>query len=72
MNSKIRQLEDCLIAVLDTSDLEAEIKRLILNNLTLMVTQKADMAIQLELRDKLKEAEEPIVEEGEMKDAEST
>ena len=49
MNKEIRMLEDTLISVLDKSNVEVEVKRLILANLSLRVSGLADKAILSEL-----------------------
>ena len=69
MNSKIRQLEDELYAVLNNyrADVPIEAMRLIVKGILTQITCMADNQIALELQ-----PEKPIVEEGEMKDAEST
>ena len=45
MNSKIRQLEDNLIAVLNNSDVPIEVKRLIVGNIYYLTTKESDKAI---------------------------
>ena len=71
MNSKIRQLEDDLIKTLDSADVYVEVKRLILLNILNSITKLSDLAIGAELNESLKNAE-PILEKGEIDDAEST
>ena len=67
MNLKIRRLEDELVEILDASDVEIEVKRLILTDLLNLVESQANKVILKEL-----ELSQPITEYGEMKDAEST
>ena len=57
MNREIRQLEEDLVAVLNASDLPAEVKRLVVGNIYCLVEKKADEAIVEENR--------PITEYGE-------
>ena len=71
MNSKIRQLEDDLIKTLNSADVYVEVKRLVLINILNTVTRLSDVAIGEELNESLKNAE-PILEKGEIDDAEST
>lgn len=70
MNSKIRQLEDDLIAVLNNSDVPIEAKRLVVGNIYHLTVKEADKAI---LKEKYEETMQntPIEEKGE-RDAEST
>ena len=70
MNSKIRQLEDKLIAVLNDSDIPIEAKRLVVGNVYHLTEKEADKAI---LKEQYEEAMQnaPIEEKGE-RDAEST
>ena len=65
MNLKIRRLEDELVEILNASDVEIEVKRLILTDLLNLVELQSNKVI-------LKELSQPITEYGEMKDAEST
>ena len=52
MNKKIRELEDQLIALLNSAaDVPIEAKRLILKDVTDMVTKKADEVIMAEMRE---------------------
>ena len=67
MNLKIRRLEDELVEILDASDVEIEVKRLILTDLLNLVESQANKVILKEL-----ELSQPITEYGEMKDAEGT
>lgn len=64
-NLKIRQLEDNIVELLNLSDVEIEVKRLIIVNVLSLIEEEADKTIRLELS-------QPITEYGEMKDAEST
>lgn len=66
-NLKIRRLEDDLVEVLDNSDVEIEVKRLILTDLLHLVESQSNKVILKELQ-----LSQPITEYGEMKDAEST
>ena len=68
MNSQIRQLENELIGVLNDSDVPIEVKRLVLLEVLSMAEKESNKTITLEMHQAMK----PIVEEGEMKDAEST
>lgn len=45
MNSKIRQLEDTLINVLNSSEVEIEVKRLVVGNIYHLIEKKADEII---------------------------
>lgn len=51
MNTKIRQFEDTLLSVVNSSDLDLEIKRLVLSDLLNLVTRTADKAIQKEVQE---------------------
>lgn len=64
-NLKIRQLEDNIVELLNLSDVEIEVKRLIIVNVLSLIEEEADKTIRLELS-------QPITEYGEMKDAEGT
>ena len=64
-NLRIRQLEDSIIELLNSSDVEIEAKRLVIANVLSLIEKEADKTIRLELS-------QPITEYGEMKDAEST
>ena len=66
-NIKIRRLEDTLVEILDESDVDIEVKRLILADLLHLVETQANKRILNEL-----ELSQPITEYGEMKDAEGT
>lgn len=70
MNSKIRQLEDDLISILNASDLPIEVKRLVVESVYRATEKAADNAI---LREKYEEQMQntPIEEKGE-RNAEST
>ena len=65
MNLKIRRLEEELLEILNASDVEIEVKRLILTDLLNLVESQSNKVI-------LKELSQSITEYGEMKDAEST
>ena len=71
MNSKIRQLEDDLISILNASDLPIEVKRLVVESVYRATEKAADNAI---LREKYEEQMQntPIEEKGDLTDAEST
>lgn len=56
-NYKIRNLEDKLIDILNSSDVAIEAKRLIVQNLLNMVTKQADVRITMEIQDMKKEEE---------------
>lgn len=70
MNSKIRQLEDDLINLINSSDIPIEAKRLIVSNIYHLTMKEADKAI---LKERYEEQMQntPIEEKGE-RDAEST
>ena len=51
MNSKVRKLEDAIIELLNSSDVEIEVKRLIMRNVLYLVEKEADKAIVAELRE---------------------
>lgn len=70
MNSKIRQLEDDLINVLNSSDIPIEVKRLVVGNIYHLTEKEADKAI---LKEKYEESMQnsSIEEKGEY-NAEST
>lgn len=70
MNSKIRQLEDKLIAVLNESEIPIEAKRLVVGNIYHLTEKEADKAILKEQYEE-KMQNTPIEEKGE-RDAEST
>lgn len=63
MNKEIRQLQDDLISLLNSSNLPVEVKRIVLANTLTLVEKEADRAI-------LSEIQATIESEGE--DAEST
>jgi len=67
MNLKIRQLEDNIVYLLNSSEVDMEVKRLILTDVLSMVEKQANKLILQE-----SQLSEPITEMGEMKDAEST
>ena len=71
MNSKIRQLEDDLVSILNASDLPIEVKRLIVGNVYHATEKAADNAI---LRGKYEEQmrNAPIEEKGDLTDAEGS
>lgn len=71
MNSKIRQLEDDLIAVLNDSDVPIEAKRLVVGSIYHATEKAADNAI---LREKYEEQmrNAPIEEKGDLTDAEGS
>ena len=54
-NYKIRDLEDKMIDLLNSSDIVVEAKRLILQNLLNMVTKQADSRITMEIQEMKKE-----------------
>lgn len=64
MNREIRQLEDNLITVLNSSGIPIEAKRYVLLNVLNLVEKEANKAIYAEMN-------QSITEEGELKDAES-
>lgn len=70
MNSKIRQLEDDLVSILNASDLPIEVKRLVVGNVYHATEKTADNAI---LKEKYEETMQntPIEEKGE-RNAKST
>ena len=70
MNSKIRQLEDDLVNILNASDLPIEVKRLVVGNVYHATEKTADNAI---LKEKYEETMQntPIEEKGE-RNAKST
>ena len=55
MNRRIRQFEDAVIDLFNSSDLEPEIKRLVAQNVLNLITKKADETIVLEIREENKE-----------------
>ena len=59
MNKKIRELEDNLASVLNSSDIPIECKRIILENLMIKCEAKANDRIQEEISG-------PITEEGDL------
>ena len=71
MNSKIRQLEDDLIAVLNASDVPIEAKRLVVGNIYHQTEKAADKAI---LKEKYEDQMQntPIEEKGDLTDAEGS
>ena len=71
MNSKIRQLEDDLIAVLNASDVPIEAKRLVVGNLYHLTEKTADKAIAKEKYEELMQ-NAPIEEKGDLTDAEGS
>ena len=50
MNTKIRLLEDQIVALLNGSDVPIEAKRLILADIQNLVTKKADQVIKQEIK----------------------
>ena len=50
MNTKIRLLEDQIVALLNGSDVPIEAKRLILADIQNLVTKKADQVIRQEIK----------------------
>ena len=64
MNRKLRQLEDDLLLVLNSSDVPIEAKRYVVLAVLNTTEKEADKAILTELQ--------TIVENGELEDAEST
>lgn len=54
-NRKIRELEDSIIALLNASDVQIEVKRLIVSNVYNLVTKEADKTIVAESLPKQKE-----------------
>ena len=71
MNSKIRKLEDDLIAVLNSSDIPIEAKRLVVGNIYHATEKAADKAITTEKYDELMK-NAPIEEKGDLTDAEGS
>ena len=71
MNSKIRQLEDDLVSILNASDLPIEVKRLVVESVYRATEKAADNAI---LREKYEEQmrNAPIEEKGDLTDAEGS
>jgi hypothetical protein len=71
MNSKIRQLEDDLVNILNASDVPIEVKRLVVGNVYHATEKAADNAI---LREKYEETMQnaPIEEKGDLTDAEGS
>lgn len=57
MNTKIRLLEDQIVAALNGSDVPIEAKRLILSDLLNIVTKKADEIIAQEIKAEREEKE---------------
>lgn len=57
MNTKIRMLEDQIVAALNGSDVPIEAKRLILSDLLNIVTKKADEIIAQEIKAEREEKE---------------
>lgn len=49
MNKKIRELEDNIIAILNESDVQIEVKRLIIADVLNLVTKESDKMIVYEL-----------------------
>ena len=64
-NHNIRKLEESLIEVLNASDVLIETKKYVLLNVLHQVEKEADKAIIAELN-------QPICEEGDLNNAEST
>lgn len=56
-NYRIRQFEDKVIDLFNTSDLQIEIKRLVAQNVLNLLTKKADETITAEIQ-KMKKEEE--------------
>lgn len=54
MDLQIRALEDAIVTLINTSEVPTEAKRLILENLLIKVTQKADLMIQDQIKEKEK------------------
>lgn len=52
MDSQIRALQDALVTIINASETPIEAKRLILENLLIKVTQKADTIIAEEIKTK--------------------
>lgn len=71
MNSKIRQLEDDLVSILNASDLPIEAKRLVVGNIYHATEKAADKAITTEKYDELMK-NAPIEEKGDLTDAEGS
>ena len=57
VNTKIRMLEDQIVAALNGSDVPIEAKRLILSDLLNIVTKKADEIIAQEIKAEREEKE---------------
>lgn len=56
-NFKIRDFEDKVIDLFNTSDLQIEIKRLVAQNVLNLLTKKADETISAEIKEMKKEEE---------------
>lgn len=63
MNLQIRTLEDNLLAVLNKSPVEMEVKRLILTNILDIIKRQADTIILQELQEEQTNAESPRCEQ---------
>lgn len=57
MNTKIRLLEDQIVAILNGSDVPIETKRLILSDILNLVTKKADEIVSQEIKEQREEKE---------------
>lgn len=57
MNYKMRDLEDCVISLLNGSDVPIEAKRLIIQNVLNLITKQADKVILEEMKEMKKEEE---------------
>ena len=55
MNTKIRLLEDQIVAILNGSDVPIETKRLILSDILNLVTKKADEIVSQEIKEQREE-----------------
>lgn len=62
INYKIRDLEDNLISIFNTSDVPIEAKRLVAQNVLNLITKEADKTILEEIKEK-KQQEEKKEEE---------
>lgn len=56
-NFKIRDFEDKVINLFNSSDLQIEIKRLVAQNVLNLITKKADEIISAEIKEMKKEEE---------------
>ena len=54
MDAELRALQDAILTLINASQTPIEAKRLILENLLIKVTQKADLMIQDQIKEKEK------------------